>query len=259
MPTLNEIDNVLSAVAPANLSESWDNDGIMLCSNADVSVNKVLVSLDVNLDVINFAENNNFDLILSHHPLFFKPFSRIVGDEYALIEKLIKAKISVLSYHTRMDSSEQGVNVCLAQLLDLQNVRGFGGESGNIGRIGELKNPMKPTEFAQFLKDKFACGTIRASGVESDDKIIKTCALVGGAGKSFLYDVVMAGADAFVTSEASHNTFIDAKTNNICLFDCGHYYTENPVCFKFKQLLEEYFGNKLYVEIFDVKSPYINI
>ena len=259
MPTLNEIDKVLSEVAQADLSESWDNDGVMLCANGNISVKKVLIALDVNKAVIDYAANNNFDVIISHHPFIFNPLSRIVGDEYALIEKLIKSNISVLSYHTRMDSSEQGVNVCVAQLLELQNVRGFGGESGKIGRIGELKKPMKPSEFAEFLKNKFGCGTIRASVFDTDENLIKTCAVVGGAGKSFMYEAVKAGADAFVTSEAAHNTFIDAKANNICLFDCGHYYTENPVCFQFKKILEQSFGNKLNVEIFDVESPYINL
>ena len=43
------------------------------------------------------------------------------------------------------------------------------------------------------------------------------------------------------------------------LFDCGHYYTENPVCTRLKDLLSDAFGNELSVDVFDVKSPYISL
>ena len=52
-----------------------------------------------------------------------------------------------------------------------------------------------------------------------------------------VHEAMMTGADAYVTSEISHDLFIDAKTHDFALYDCGHYYTENPVCEKIKTLL----------------------
>ncbi len=256
MPTIKEIDSCLSHIAPKELSESWDNDGIMLCKNVENIVEKVLVSLDINENVVDYAAENGFNLIITHHPFIFNALSNITGDKYRVIEKLIKSEISVLSYHTRMDSSDSGVNACVAELLELADIESFGGESGKIGRIGTLNKEMTPNEFAQFLKDKLGCGTIRAA---ITDKKIKKCALVGGAGKSFLYDAKNAGADAFVTSEGTHNTFMDAKELDMCFFDCGHYYTENPVCSRFKEILERFFKENLDIETFDVGSPYVNL
>lgn len=259
MLTISDIDGVLSEVAPKSLSESWDNDGVMLCGDKNASVEKILIMLEVTQSGIDYAVKHGFDLIVTHHPFIFKPLKAIVGESYAMVEKLIKNGISVLSYHTRMDSAECGVNAVASELLELKNVSGFGGESGSIGKIGELENEMTPTEFAEYIKEKFACGAVRASLFSTDGKKIKRVAVVGGAGKSFFYEAYLAGADAFVTSEAAHNTFIDCKTLDMCLFDCGHYFTENPVCRRFRELIVENFADEATVEIFDVGSPYLNI
>ena len=165
---------------------------------------------------------------------------------------------SVLSYHTRMDSSEKGVNAVASELLGLQNVAGFGGESGTLGKIGELEKEMTPVEFAEYLKDKFECGNVRASFFKTDGKNIKKVAVIGGAGKSFFYDAYLAGADAYVTSQVAHNTFIDCKELDMCIYDCGHYFTENPVCKRFADIIKSEFVD-VAVEIYDVGSPYINI
>ena len=203
--------------------------------------------------------NNGFDCIVTHHPFIFSPLSRINSDVYGIFKILMDAGISVLSYHTRMDSAVGGVNDCLAEVLNLNNIAAFGGESGNIGRVGELSEQMSPEEFANFLKEKLHCGNIRAAYFDDENKKIKRVAVVGGGGKSFLYEAFCAGADAFVTSEAAHNTFYDAKKLGMCVYDCGHYYTENQICRRFEQILKDNFGDSLEVYSFDTGSPYINI
>lgn len=253
MTTVRDIDNLFSKVSPKELSESWDNDGVMICSRPNKEVKKVLVALDATSDVIDYAEKNGFDLVVSHHPFIFKKLSRITGFEYEKLETLIKNDISVLSYHTRLDSAEGGVNDALAQTLLLSDIHGFGGERNDFGRIGKLDNEMSGKEFALYLKEKLGCDVRCAF---NDSKVIKTVAVLGGAGKSFVYEAMMTGADAYVTSEISHDLFIDAKTHDFALYDCGHYYTENPVCDKIKNLLCENFTG-LEVEIFDIKSPYV--
>ena len=258
MVTVKDIDRVLSVVAPQTLSESWDNDGIMLCGNKEGAVKRVLVMLEVSESAVDYAKSNGFDLIVTHHPFIFKPLSRITDDNYRIIKKLMESGISVLSYHTRMDSSENGVNAVAAELLELNNINGFGGESGSLGKIGELENEMTPVEFGMYLKEKFACGNVRASFFKSADRKIKKVAVIGGAGKSFFFEAFLAGADAYVTSEVAHNTFIDSKELDMCIYDCGHYFTENPVCGRFAEIIKENFDD-VDVEIYDVGSPYVNI
>ena len=253
MTTVRDIDVLFSKVSPKELSESWDNDGVMICSRPDKEVKKVLVALDATSDVIDYAGKNCFDLIVSHHPFIFKKLSRVTGFEYKNLETLIKNDVSVLSYHTRLDSANGGVNDALAQTLGLCDVIGFGGERNDFGRVGKLSKQMSGHEFAHYLKEKLGCDVRCAFNY---GKIVNTVAVLGGAGKSFVYEAMMTGADAYVTSEISHDLFIDAKVRDFALYDCGHYYTENPVCEKIKKLLDENFEG-LEVEVFDIKSPYI--
>ncbi len=252
MSNIKEIHNFLSLLAPSNLSESWDNDGIMLCKSLDLPVKKVLVALEIRNDVIDYAVKGGFDLIVTHHPFIFRKLSRVCANEYAKLEKLINNGISVLSYHTRLDSAEGGVNDVLSEVLCLTEVSGFGGEQGNIGRIGFLEKTMSDKEFTKHLKDKLGCD-IRCTPLT--DKPISKVAVVGGSGKDFVYDALGLHADAFVTSEVPHHIFIDSAETGLLVCDCGHYYTENPVCQKLYTLLKQSFTD-IYAEIFDVKCPY---
>ena len=253
MTTVRDIDKYLSEISPKELSEPWDNDGVMICSSPDKKVQKILVALDATSDVIEYAAKNGFDLVVSHHPFIFRKLSRITGFEYKNLETLVKNDISVLSYHTRLDSAEGGVNDVLAQTLGLSDIHGFGGDRKDFGRVGTLSKEMTGEEFALYLKEKLMCDVRCAF---NDGKTIKSVAVLGGSGKDFVYDAMLCGADAYVTSEIPHNLFIDAKVRGFALYDCGHYYTENPVCEKIKNLLCENFAG-LEVEIFDIKSPYV--
>lgn len=253
MITVRDIDKYLSEISPKELSESWDNDGVMICSSPDKKAQKILVALDATSDVIKYAAENSFDLVVSHHPFIFKKLSRITGFEYKNLEILIKNDISVLSYHTRLDSANGGVNDVLAQTLGLCDIRGFAGDRDDFGRVGSLPKEMTGEEFALYLKEKLVCD-IRCAFNEG--KKIKTVAVLGGSGKDFVYDAMLCGADAYVTSEIPHNLFIDAKVRDFALYDCGHYYTENPVCDRIKSLLTDKFA-EISVEIFDIKSPYV--
>lgn len=252
MYTVGQINKYLSDIAPAELSESWDNDGVMLCKSTDAEVKRVLVALEVRRDVIDYAAEHGFDLVVTHHPFIFRKLSRICADDYENLEKLMKNGISVLSYHTRLDSAEGGVNDALARVIGLKNIVPFGGETGNIGRMGTLENALTSEELAHLLKEKLGCD-MRCT--LADNGKISTVALVGGAGKDFVFDALALGAQAFVTSEVPHHLFIAAKESGFSLYDCGHYYTENPVCTELLKLIKDNF-NGIYAECYDVKCPY---
>ena len=97
---------------PESLSEPWDNDGIMCSSDSSAEVNNILITLDITEEVVDYAIGRNFDLIISHHPLIFKPLSRITEDNHISrkLIKLISNNVSVFSFHTRADKVEGGVN-----------------------------------------------------------------------------------------------------------------------------------------------------
>lgn len=252
--TVKELDAYLSCAAPRTLSESWDNDGILLCRDENKAVEKVLVMLDVTDEGIEKAESGGFDVIVTHHPFIFHPLASLAGTAYGRFERLMRADVAVLSYHTRLDAAEGGVNDAGAAALRLTEVRPFGGETGCLGRMGKLSVPMAAGEFPAYLTQKLGCPGVRYEADES--RMIEKVAFIGGAGKSFVAEAAAAGADAFVSSEFSHDSFYTARSLGLAVFDCGHYYTENPVCARLAALLRERFGEALTVGVFDTGAPY---
>ncbi len=235
--TVYDIDIFMSGWAKKEYSESWDNDGIMLCGDISQKVTKIQVCLELNKKTLADAIKNGCELVITHHPFIFRPLKSVEGEYFETIKLLMKSGISVLSYHTRLDAARGGVNDALAEKLGLSELCDFGGEHGNIGRVGTLPSPMTESEFAAYIREKLSCGTMRCS---LSGRSISRVALVGGGGKDYLSDAAEC-ADAFVTADLSHNSFIDAKQLGLSLFDAGHYFTENPVCEKIKQrILEEF-------------------
>ncbi|MBR4880359.1 MAG: Nif3-like dinuclear metal center hexameric protein, partial [Clostridia bacterium] len=90
--------------------------------SSDKQVKNVLVALDVTPEVAEVAINGGYDLIVTHHPFIFKPLKGITDP---LFISLIKAEVSVFSFHTRLDTVEGGVNDCLSAALGLEKVVPF--------------------------------------------------------------------------------------------------------------------------------------
>ena len=63
--TFYELYKKIDTLYPKSLSCEWDNDGIMCMSNPDNQVKKVLISLDITEDVVDFAIKEGFDTIAS--------------------------------------------------------------------------------------------------------------------------------------------------------------------------------------------------
>lgn len=249
MPVLNEINAFMSEWAKPEFSEPWDNDGVMLCGDMLQNIDNITVCLEVNEKAVADACKNGSQLIITHHPFIFKPLKSLCGVEYRITSKLISAGISVFSYHTRLDTACGGVNDVLAQKLGLSGVTPF----AEMGRYGALENGMTPQEFGEYIKKILGCGTMRCALPESL-KNIKTVAVLGGGGKDFV-DAAAEVADAYITSDLSHNAFITAKEKGICLYDAGHYYTENPVVYEIHRRLTERFEG-ITVNVSDSLCPY---
>ena len=221
-----ELYKYFDEIIPRELSEDWDNDGNMLISS-DKEIKNVLVALDVTPEVAEVAINGGYDLIVTHHPLIFKPLKNIADP---MLISLIQAEVSVFSFHTRLDTVKGGVNDCLASALDLKNVEPF----CEMGRVGDTDE----APFEEFiLKVKEALGCERINYVKGKDTV-KRVALLGGGGKDFWADAARV-ADVYITGETSYNTMLDAHKAGFSVIEAGHFHTEFPVCERICDLLLE--------------------
>ena len=64
-----EIYEILNSVAPFEMQESWDNSGLLLGEMNTQIKGKIYLSLDLDSDLIENAEENS--LFITHHPLIF--------------------------------------------------------------------------------------------------------------------------------------------------------------------------------------------
>lgn len=223
---ISEIIEIIENIAPPEIAEEWDNVGLLL-GDKDKNVSKVLVALDINAEIIKQAVENKVDLIVTHHPLIFKPIGRVT-DKNLLV--LLENKIAVYSAHTNLDNCEDGVNKVLAELLELENIKREG-----MSAYGDC-NECDSLQFIELVKTKLGVNSVRCSNVT--DKKIKKVAVLGGSGGDFLMNAVNLGCDAFITGEASYHDAQCACENNILLITAGHFETENPVVDMLCELLQ---------------------
>lgn len=217
MATVRDIYNFIDKFAPFNIAEEWDNSGLLVGDENKI-VNKILFALDCTEDVINQAVSFGVDLIVTHHPIIFKPISEISVDN--LVYKLIKNNLSIICAHTNYDKAIDGVNDVLCKTVEFNNVTKIDNTCLNIT---ELNTSMNSNEFAHFIKSKLN-GVVRYNSV---NKTVKKVAVCSGSGSDYLALAKELNCDALLTGDGSHHNFLDADEMNILLVCAGHFETEN--------------------------------
>lgn len=244
---ITEITDFFDHIAPASRSAEWDNDGVMLLSGKD-QIKKILITLDVNTEAVNKAADCGADLIISHHPFIFRPIKRISDDTLSHnIRKLIQNGISVLSYHTRMDASDVGINNYILKNLGLTSIIPFGLEDGDFtGRIGMFEKSITPSELYAKIKNFFGCTYFAASPVTLSE--IKSVAVVSGGGSEYAHAAKTSGADVFISGEFRHHHFIEHTENNFSVISIDHYHCENVFVKLVSELISTHFPELIIIE-----------
>ena len=116
---VKEILDFLGEKAPFDTCEEWDNVGLLVGSGY-LPATRVLVALDVTDGAVEAAKAIGADLIVTHHPVIFRPISRLSAD--SMPYRLAAAGISVISAHTNLDKAVEGVNDTLAARLGLTDI-----------------------------------------------------------------------------------------------------------------------------------------
>jgi len=244
--TVKTLYSKLEERIPRELSMEWDNDGLMCAPDPESEVRRVLVSLDVTDEIVDYAINEGFDVILSHHPLIFKPLSALNYNNHVSkkVIKLIIAGVSVFSFHTRLDRLSGGVNDILADIIGLTDVQPFG---DGLGRIGVLPEESDLDDFANSIKLQLQADAIRVSDAYNS---VRRVAVVGGSGGDYIKDAIACGADTFVSGSIGYHDMEDSSELGINLIEAGHYFTEFPVTEYLQELISE-ISEDIYIEIAD--------
>ena len=124
MVKVKEIIKEIERFAPLPLQESFDNAGVQV-GDVNQYATGALLCLDVTEEVVDEAIELGLNLIISHHPLAFRPFKSLTGATYIerCLIKACKHDLVIYAAHTNLDNATDGVNFRLAELIGLRNVR----------------------------------------------------------------------------------------------------------------------------------------
>lgn len=250
MITVADLYSYFDKLMPKDLSEEWDNDGLMVCPDKNAAVSGVLFSLDAGSDAIEYARDNGYNVIITHHPLIFNKISELSGESTtsALAIKALLYGISVMSFHTRLDSVDFGVNRVLAERIGLGSICKLeeNHAGGSIGCIGECEK-QDLVEFCHSVKKALNVDALTiAQGCDSVNKV----AVVGGSGDDYIFTAVSKGVDTFITGEVHHHIYMLAKALGVNIIGAGHHSTEDPVLEILAERLKA-FGENIKFEIYN--------
>ena len=232
-----EIIEILETLAPKSCACDWDNPGL-LAGRIDKDVKKILLTLDADDAAVDRAKEIGADMLLSHHPLIFKPVKHVSDEDFIgrRLVSLIQSDVSYYAMHTNFDSAPGCMADIVADRLnftDQKPLEAMGEISGTeygIGKTGSLKVPMKGLELAREVKNRFGLPFVTVYGSE-------------------LKEALKAGAQAFITGDISHHEGIDAAAQGMMIIDAGHYGLEHI----FMDFMEGFLKEKLPDDIEIVK------
>jgi dinuclear metal center YbgI/SA1388 family protein len=242
MPTLNEVIEILREIAPLELAADWDAVGLLVGSRRG-NCQRVMTCLTLTPEVALEAASKQADLVVTHHPLPFRPIARITDDTPAgkALLTLLSAGVAVWSSHTAWDSAAGGINDQLATLLDLKNVQPILPHPdiphAGTGRMGIAADHRRVGAVACELARALATDGAHVAG--DHDRPAGRVGIVCGSGGDLLRDLVAVGCTTLVTGEVRLHTAAEAAALGVAVIAVGHHASERFAMEKLASLLAE--------------------
>ena len=216
MATVREIYQYLDGLAPFSLQMEFDNAGFLV-GRGERAVSKILVSLDITEEVAEEAAELGAELIVSHHPVIFRPAKSVTdGDpDGRVLLALAEHRIAAICAHTNLDA------VAGASMTPWPKSWDWCRLSSSI-RTGWMA-PGVPTASAGWavppaphVCPRLCC--LCQGGAGGQRRALRgrpppgaPGGRGGGACADLLRDALALGCDTFVTADVKYNGFLDAK------------------------------------------------
>ncbi|MEO6811848.1 MAG: Nif3-like dinuclear metal center hexameric protein [Isosphaeraceae bacterium] len=186
MTTVAALAAWMESFAPARLAEPWDNVGLLL-GDPETQIDRIMTCLTVTPITVAEAIDDRAGVILSHHPILFRPVKTIRADtpEGGMLWRLAQAGVAVLSPHTAFDNTVGGINDGLARRFGL------------VG-VGPLRQPKAIASYKVVVFTP-----------EDDREWVMNAAFAAGAGRIGEYtgcSFSTRGLGTFVGGEGTHPT-----------------------------------------------------
>jgi dinuclear metal center YbgI/SA1388 family protein len=230
---LKAVTEILEQLAPLKLAESWDNVGLLIGDRCQ-PVSKIITCLTLTQTTLDEAVDRRADLVVVHHPIPFKPLSRITSDTTTggLLLKAIRNNIAIYSMHTAWDNAKQGINRQWADALEIRNPQPIIPSSVpelkslNVGSgvMGTLDPPKTIEEIRERIVAFLGMESIRST--HPLQQRISKLGIVCGSGGSMIGSAADCGCDGFLTGEATYHQCLESEARGIAMIMTGHHASE---------------------------------
>ncbi|GAA7539104.1 GTP cyclohydrolase I [Helicobacter pylori] len=239
MALVKEVLEVLERLSPFELQEPWDNSGLNVGSE-NHEFSQIIACLEITLKIALNAPKNA--LIITHHPLIFKPLKTLNDEAYPgnILKILIQKNISVISMHTNFDKTH--LNKYFASTL-----LGFEGLIKKGLMLVKENTNMEFDALVKKIKSSLGVGSLAC--VKSS-QTIKDLAFVCGSGASMLSS--LKAQSCLITGDVKYHDAMIAQSLGISLIDATHYYSERGFVLIMAEILHSF--NYL-VTIENFKNP----
>ncbi len=203
---------------PMSMHEDGDFIGEQVAIKEEI--NKVMVTLDVTLDVISQAQMNGVDLIISHHPLIFGEREEVLNNDLFIKSKVSlmeKTGIGLYVIHTNADFNPNSIAYMQALAIDAEDV-----EQGNNNKYvtATLKEEVSTEEFMNTLKDSLELKDIEFRSNFDLDVLVSRIRIASGAAGSeidFNDEVIN------IIGEVKHHEWVAAMEKGAKVIEISHF------------------------------------
>ena len=261
---VREIYDLCNAISPFDTQETWDKSGLNLGS-LESEFSHIALCLELTLPLAQALKPHT--LVITHHPLFFRPQGALLTDFYPsnIAAILLRKNCSLLSLHTNFDLSHLNAHLT-HKVLGWEHFT----QQGAFMR-GEI-TPTPLAELAQQVRSHLKAPQVSYTeadlptphGLDSEKPIpesslesptISEAYVICGSGCSLLPQIPPSPNRhiCLLTGDVKHHDAMIAKSMGISLIDMGHYESEKYFVQIFQSILQNAGYNAI---IADCKNPF---
>lgn len=251
--TLNQLTAYLSAYLRPDSFQDYCPNGLQVEGRAEVR--RLVSGVTACQALIEQAVAWQADAILVHHGYFWRGEApQVVGMKRRRLSTLLASDVSLLAYHLPLDAHpELGNNARWGLLMGiaLEAQRPLQPDlPGAVGNVGELPTAMSARAMLRCITHITGRDALHIGNPDAQVRRIAWCT---GAAQDYIDAAVAAGADMFVTGEASEQTVHVAREECIQFVAAGHHATERYGV----QALGEHLSRQFEIEhlFIDVDNP----
>ena len=219
----SELTTYLDAYLEIGAFEPLDRslNGLVVAGD-DREVRKVAFAVDACQSTFEKARQEQADLLVVHHGLFWGSPLAVTSTHYRRLRTLIEGNLDLYVAHLPLDAhSVVGNNAVMAQKLGLEDQSMFAPYKGRmLGCKGTLANPSSLADLCKKL------GFDKPVILDFGKDEVREVGLVSGGASGDVHEAIAEGLDLFITGEVEHQIYHEALEHSINVIGGGHYLTE---------------------------------